>query len=77
MDSISRAPIPPSALNLRTDPDSRLESSIEGVAENQPPVSKKGSSNSKRQPCMLNHFPLNKTMSLAINASWSVLIHFA
>ncbi|KAG5275665.1 hypothetical protein AALO_G00123190 [Alosa alosa] len=46
MDSISKAPIPPSALNIKTDPDSRLENtSVEGVTESQPPVSKKGSNN--------------------------------
>ncbi|XP_012691603.1 biogenesis of lysosome-related organelles complex 1 subunit 2 [Clupea harengus] len=46
MDSISTAPIPPSALNLKTDPDSRSENAnVEGVTENQPPVSKKSSSN--------------------------------
>ena len=56
MDSISTAPIPPSALNLKTDPDSRSENAnVEGVTENQPPVSKKSSSNSKCHACFLIH----------------------
>lgn len=62
MDSISKAPIPPSALNLKMDPDPRLESSIEGVAENQPPVPKKSSNNSKRGAYNLNHSLLNNNV---------------
>ncbi|KAL2089564.1 hypothetical protein ACEWY4_014252 [Coilia grayii] len=47
MDSISRVPIPPSALNFKTDQDSQLENTTgeSGFTENQPTPSKKSSSN--------------------------------
>lgn len=50
MDSISKAPIPPSALNFKAgdqDPQQEISSGESGLAENQPTPSKKSSSNSK------------------------------